>query len=75
MQLDSVSGDVRVPAFEPLTLEFIFDRGHLSLGVERRDQGECESATSSPGQLGVKLPFAEADGCNLVQTRMGNSQC
>jgi len=47
----------------------------LGLGVERRDEGEGEPATSGPGQLGMKLALAEADGCNLVQTRMGNSQC
>ena len=60
VQLDAVSGDVGVPAFEPLPLKFLFDVGHLGFFVERGDQGEGEPAATSPRQLGVQLPLAEA---------------
>ena len=74
MQLDAVSGDVGVPAFEPLPLKFLFDVGHLGFFVERGDQGEVEPATPGPRQLGVQLPLAEAHWGDQIQAGMRNPQ-
>ena len=74
MNFDSVTGNVGVPTIETLTLEFLFDRGHLTLGVERGDQGEGEPTPSCPGQLGVELAVGHTYGCDLIQTPVRHSQ-